>query len=143
MPTPFQVKIADLGFARKLKVGTLAETRLGTPLVMAPEVLDGNKYDHTADVWSLGCVFYEMLTGYAPFTGTSQANLAENIARGRYYFPKTCKLSLQGLSFLNSCLQYDHQQRPNLQELLNHPYIAMDDSLEVSIEQDLFLSFHP
>ena len=101
---PFQVKIADLGFARKLQVGNLAETRLGTPLVMAPEVLDGNKYDHTADVWSLGCVFYEMLTGYAPFTGTSQSNLAENIARGRYYFPKTCKLSLQGLSFLNSCL---------------------------------------
>ena len=68
---PFQVKIADLGFARKLQEGDLASTRLGTPLVMAPEVLDGNKYDHTADVWSLGCVFYEMLTGFAPFTGTS------------------------------------------------------------------------
>ena len=75
--------------------------------MMAPEVLDGNKYDHTADVWSLGCVFYEMLTGYAPFTGTSQANLGENIARGKYYFPKTLRLSIQGLSFLNSCLQYD------------------------------------
>ena len=83
-----------MGFARKLAEGGLAETRLGTPLVMAPEVLDGNKYDHAADVWSLGCVFYEMLTGYAPFTGTSQANLAENIARGRYYFPKTLKFSL-------------------------------------------------
>lgn len=111
---PFDIKIADLGFSRKLEEGQLAETRLGTPLVMAPEVLDGNRYDHTADVWSLGCIFYEMLTGFAPFTGTSQGNLAENIARGHYYFPKTLKFSIQGLAFLNSCLQYDHSRRPSL-----------------------------
>jgi len=79
-------------------------TRLGTPLIMAPEVLDGCPYDHTADVWSLGCIFYELLTGFSPFTGTSQANLAENITRGAYYFPKTCKFSIQGLSFMNACL---------------------------------------
>ena len=68
---PFVAKIADLGFARKVEEGQLAETKLGTPLLMAPEVLNGNKYDHSADVWSLGCIFYEMLTGYQPFTGTS------------------------------------------------------------------------
>ena len=79
-------------------------TRLGTPLIMAPEVLDGSPYDHTADVWSLGCIFYELLTGFSPFTGTSQANLAENITRGTYFFPKTCKFSIQGLSFMNACL---------------------------------------
>ena len=71
---------------------------------MAPEVLDGNPYDQSADVWSLGCVFYEMLTGFSAFTGTDQANLAENIMRGTYYFPKTIKFSIQGLSFLNACL---------------------------------------
>lgn len=110
---------------------------------MAPEVLDGNRYNHTADVWSLGCIFYEMLTGFAPFTGTSQGNLAENIARGNYYFPKTLKFSIQGLAFLNSCLQYDHARRPSLNELINHPYIAMEDSLEISTQQDLFLSYLP
>ena len=50
----------------------LAATKLGTPLMMAPEVLNGARYDHSVDVWSLGCVFYEMLTGFPPFTGTSQ-----------------------------------------------------------------------
>jgi len=38
---------------------------------MAPDVLLGKEYDNRADVWSLGCVFYEMLTGYLPFTGVS------------------------------------------------------------------------
>ena len=81
---------------------------MGTPLFMAPEVLLGDKYDHSADVWSLGCLFYEMLTGYPPFNGTTQTNLLENIAKGDYYIPKTLLFSIQGLSILNMCLQYDH-----------------------------------
>ena len=56
---------------------------------MAPEILSGQKYDHTVDVWSLGCIFYEMLTGINVFTGTSKPNLLENIIRGDYKFPKT------------------------------------------------------
>ena len=91
---PIKVKIADLGFSRKVEEGQLAQTKLGTPLTMAPEVLDGREYDHKADVWSLGCIFYEMLTGFPPFTGTSQFNLSENLLKGTYYFPKTLKLSL-------------------------------------------------
>ena len=110
--------------------------------MMAPEVLSGAKYDHSVDVWSLGCAFYEMLTGFTPFTGISQANLIENIYKGVYYFPKTLKLSLQALSFLNACLQFDHTQRPSLAELMNHPYIAMEDQLGED-DGDLFLSFYP
>jgi len=36
---------------------------------MAPEVLRGLPYSHEAEMWSLGCLYYEMLTGYPPFTG--------------------------------------------------------------------------
>ena len=106
----------------------MATTRLGTPLIMAPEVLDGNPYDHSADVWSLGCIFYELMVGLPAFTGTSQANLAENISRGTYYFPKTCKLSLTGLSFMNACLQYQYNERPSLQDLVAHSYLAGEDA---------------
>ena len=76
---PFQVKIADLGFARKLRQDQLAATFLGTPLMMAPEILEKENYDHTADVWSLGCVFYEMMTGFPPFTGNNLPDLQNNI----------------------------------------------------------------
>lgn len=83
-PTKVVVKIADLGFARRLAPDDMAKTACGTPLNMAPEILEGNEYDMTVDVWSLGCVFYEMLTGFSPFTGTNQRNLKHNLARGSY-----------------------------------------------------------
>ena len=138
--TPIEVKIADLGFARKLHDGDVARSYLGTPLIMAPEVLDGCAYDHSADVWSLGCVFYETLTGFPAFTGMNKADLIENITRGTYYFPKTCKLSIAGLSFLHACLQYEYLKRPNLQELIKHQYLKEGT---VEVENDLFLSFVP
>lgn len=76
----------------------------GTPLVMAPEVLYGKKYNHKADVWSLGIVMFEMLTGFSPFTGRDRDDLARNLDKGLYKLPKELKLSLAGLDFLNCCL---------------------------------------
>lgn len=67
-----QVKIGDLGFARELSYEDLTQTQCGTPLVMAPQVLNGKRYNHKADVWSLGIVFFEMLTGFMPFTGRNR-----------------------------------------------------------------------
>lgn len=87
-------KIADLGFARKLQDDELAKTGCGTPLLMAPEVLGGKHYNHKADVWSIGCIFYELLTGFMPFTGVSHQNLRENLRKGTYKIPNTVKLSL-------------------------------------------------
>lgn len=98
------VKIADLGFARELQYEELSDTICGTPLVMAPEVLNGRRYNHKADVWSLGIVFFEMLAGFTPFTGRDKADLKQNLQRGTYGLPKGIRLSLQGLDFLNGCL---------------------------------------
>lgn len=98
------VKIADLGFARELGYEDLSKTMCGTPLVMAPEILNGKQYNHKADVWSLGVVFFEMITGFTPFTGRDKKDLIQNLDKGVYKLPKKLKLSLQGLDFLNCCL---------------------------------------
>jgi len=82
VPGRIQVKIADLGFARELNYEDLSETMCGTPLVMAPEVLNGKRYNHKADVWSLGIVFFEMLVGFTPFTGRDKPDLKRNLEKG-------------------------------------------------------------
>lgn len=56
---------------------------------MAPEVLAGQLYNHKADVWSIGCLFYELLTGFMPFTGVNHRMLRESLELGVYRIPKT------------------------------------------------------
>jgi len=63
--TNAEVKLGDFGLARHIT--GLASTYWGTPLNMAPEVFDHNKYDSKADIWSLGTVLYEMMHGKSPF----------------------------------------------------------------------------
>ena len=113
---------------------------------MAPEVLRGDVYDHKADVWSLGCLYYEMLTGFPPFTGKSLSNLQENIAKGIYQIPKTIKLSTEGLHFLNSCLKYSPYERLDWEEIKKHPYInhteygLQDENYDKQLDEFLYLS---
>lgn len=62
----------------------MAQTAVGTPLYVAPEVIKGLQYDSKADVWSLGCTFYEVITFTPPFTGFSMSDLMERVKSGKY-----------------------------------------------------------
>lgn len=122
-----QVKIADLGFAKELEYDDMTGTVCGTPLLMAPEVLNGVRYNHKIDVWSLGIIFFELLTGFMPFTGKNKEELRRNLEFGEYKLPKKLKLSLSGLDFLNGCLQFKSEQRLSWDQLLSHPYISENE----------------
>lgn len=130
---PMEVKIADLGLSRECGQGELVKTVAGSPLMMAPQVLEGLEYNATADVWSLGCIFYQLLTGFDPFTAQTKEQLRDNLKKGEWNLPKTIPLSLEGLSFLNSCLQYDADKRIKISELIYTPYI-LDDPREEELQ---------
>lgn len=59
--------MCDFGFARKLKENEFLEDYFGTLNYVAPEVINKQRYNHKADIWSLGVVTYELLTGFHPF----------------------------------------------------------------------------
>ncbi|KAF7834178.1 nodulation-signaling pathway 2 protein-like [Senna tora] len=73
------LKIADFGLSRTLHSGEYAETVCGSPLYMAPEVLQFQKYDDKADMWSVGAILFELLNGYPPFNGKNNVQLLKNI----------------------------------------------------------------
>lgn len=80
-PDAGSIKITDFGIARitdasKTKTGTV----LGTPTYMSPEQVAGKKVDGRSDLYSLGVMFYQMLSGVAPFRGESMATLMFKIA---------------------------------------------------------------
>ncbi|PHH53493.1 Serine/threonine-protein kinase ATG1 [Ceratocystis fimbriata CBS 114723] len=82
------VKLADFGFARHLPSTSLAETLCGSPLYMGPEILRYERYDAKADLWSLGAVVFEMLTGKPPFRAKNHIELLRRIDTTVLEFPK-------------------------------------------------------
>lgn len=74
-----QIKIADFGFSKLLGNEGFASTMLGSPLNMAPEVLNNTEYDSKADIWSIGTCFFELLFGKPPFTAGNMVDLLKNI----------------------------------------------------------------
>lgn len=70
------IRLGDFGFCKSLESQRdLAQTMLGSPIYMAPEVLRGEIYTVKADIWSLGVVVYEMAFGFCPFQENSIARL--------------------------------------------------------------------
>jgi len=78
---------------------------------MAPERLHKKSYNHKADVWAIGALFYNLLTGHDIFGGQTIEAFYKDVDRGRVDFKKDLKLSLEGLDFINGCLQQDVKKR--------------------------------
>ena len=123
-----KIKLADIGLAIKFNKGDMQETYCGTPLYMAPEVARGDPYDNTADVWSIGCIFFQLLVGFLPFTANNAFQLVKALEDGKYYVPKFIKLSATSKTILSCLLQHDPLKRINLRVLLEDKTITEEES---------------
>ncbi|XP_040377893.1 serine/threonine-protein kinase ATG1c-like isoform X2 [Oryza brachyantha] len=119
------LKIADFGFAKFLEPSSLAETLCGSPLYMAPEVMQAQKYDAKADLWSVGIILYQLVTGSPPFTGDSQIQLLQNILHTREIrFPSDCNLSHGCIDLCRKLLRINSVERLTVEEFVNHSFLA-------------------
>ncbi|NWU95038.1 STK36 kinase, partial [Upupa epops] len=117
------VKLCDFGFARAMSIHTMVLTSIkGTPLYMSPELVEERPYDHTTDLWSVGCILYELFVGTPPFYTSSIFQLINLITKDPVKWPAT--MSTVFKSFLQGLLMKDPQQRLSWPELLSHPFIA-------------------
>ena len=77
------VKLGDFGISRALSTQTsMAETVVGTPYYMSPEVVNSEMYAEPADAWAIGVILYELLALERPFDGANIAALVLKISRG-------------------------------------------------------------
>eukprot|EP00047_Mylnosiga_fluctuans_P002025 m.222837 g.222837 ORF g.222837 m.222837 type:complete len:788 (-) comp10834_c0_seq1:283-2646(-) len=126
------IKIADFGFARELYQEDLAATFCGSPLYMAPEVLDGDSYNAMADLWSVGTIVYQCLTGVAPYRAQSIKALKEMMHSGnRPLIPSTTSPALADL--LTGLLEVDPQARMTLARLSTHEFLAEPPARHASV----------
>ncbi|KAF7514038.1 hypothetical protein GJ744_004363 [Endocarpon pusillum] len=119
------LKIADFGFARSLPSTSLAETLCGSPLYMAPEILRYEKYDAKADLWSVGTVLYEMVTGKPPFRASNHVELLRRIEKGedRIRFPDEVIVSDAMKKLIRSLLKRDPKERSSFPAFFSNEVI--------------------
>lgn len=116
------LKIADFGFAREVVDSNLLETVCGTPLYMAPELLELQKYDPKVDLWSIGAVFYQILVGKPPYEALNSMDLRSKIKRSEAAIPADINLSDEAKSLIRGLLQRNPSHRISFNEFFNHPF---------------------
>jgi len=79
-----QVKIGDFGLSKSMSTKSFMTTMGGTPLYMAPELLNASKYTAKVDIWALGCIGYELCMLKHPFIDESYGKICQNITSGKY-----------------------------------------------------------
>jgi serine/threonine-protein kinase ULK2 len=119
------LKIADFGFARSLPSTSLAETLCGSPLYMAPEILRYEKYDAKADLWSVGTVLFEMMTGKPPFRASNHVELLRKIEQGEdnIKFPRESVVSTGMKALIRSLLKRNPVERMSFENFFGHEVV--------------------
>jgi serine/threonine protein kinase len=115
--------LGDLGISKVLD-GTMdfAQTCIGTPYYMSPEIFKNKPYSYKSDVWALGCVLYEMTTLNHAFDAGSLNGLAQKIIKGRYP-PIASKYSSHLRELISQMLNVSPNSRPDLDQILRKPFI--------------------
>lgn len=122
-PSEITLKIADFGFARFLEEGNMAVTLCGSPMYMAPEVIMSLKYDAKADLWSLGTIVYQCLTGKAPFQATTPHELKAFYENSMDLQPKMpAGTSPELCNLLIGLLRRSPRERMPFEAFFNHPF---------------------
>jgi NIMA (never in mitosis gene a)-related kinase len=114
-----KVKVGDLGVAKLLnQTQNMAHTIVGTPYYLSPELCEEKPYNHKSDIWSLGCVLYELCTFKHPFEAKNQGSLIMKIVKGQYAsLPNNYSAELRELVRL--LLMKDYRKRPSIGEILS------------------------
>lgn len=112
------IRIGDLGVAKILNnTACFAQTQVGSPYYLSPELCEEKPYNTKSDVWALGCVLYEMCTTKHPFTAPNQAALLLKIVKG-CYMPLPPEFSPGIREIVDLLLEKDYKKRPSIQAVL-------------------------
>ena len=130
------VKLADFGLAVEIQTSSPANLKrfCGTPMYVAPEIVERATHGFKADVWSLGVLFYVMLSGETPFPDEDDAdNLWNLIKEGKWSF-KDCStnvwdtISIDCKDLISNMLIVNPEKRYSAQDVCNHCWFASSNT---------------
>ena len=113
------IKLGDFGIAKILSSkDELTKTLVGTPYYLSPELCLKKPYNHKSDIWSLGCILYEMMYLKHAFEAESIGELVLNILQGNYNTSINAGFSDGVINLLKSILVINPKYRPSIEQIL-------------------------
>lgn len=134
------VKVADLMFACKFEPEQVFRDKVGSPMYNAPEKLIRTGYDYRSDNWSLGVILYFLISGYPPFAGQTDAEVASQIRMGVLRFPEHewHGINQSAKEVLSGLLTHDATKRWTAAQALGHRWFQ--DQNEIWVDPPLKLA---
>lgn len=122
-------KITDFGISTQvLELQSIARSCVGTPWYMAPEVIMQEPYSYSVDIWSLGCLVLELVTGVRPYAEAGATKALQLMVTFdnplEYRAGMEAGMSGELVDFLRKCWRRPYSMRPSAQELMEHPFLG-------------------
>jgi serine/threonine protein kinase len=126
-----RVKLADFGWSNY--EDKTRQTYCGTPEYLAPEMIKKEGHDTTVDIWDLGVLMFELLTGHPPFSGSNQTELFMNIKKHKINWPDDFPPLAKNL--ISKILKQNPKERVGLDEILQHAWFEKNPPLKPVLQE--------
>ena len=126
-----ELKLSDFGFARYFEHNKLIETLCGSPMYMAPEIMKYKEYTNKSDLWSVGVIMYEMLTGRTPYKSKTFYNLMKDIEKKKIVIPPSIELSKECKQLIYALLVKNPNKRISWKDFFNHKWFIDKNSMQI------------
>jgi serine/threonine protein kinase len=142
LTSPIHIKITDFGLARYINIETelhtpsehedLFSTFCGSPIYMSPELLNRQQYNSKSDLWSLGVILYELITGVPPFIAKNIKQLANRVNTEKINLDKIDRTLISDDCFdlLCNLLNHDRTSRVDWNDFFSHKWFSNKIILE-------------
>ena len=130
-----RVKLSDFGWSNYYTEDEIRKTYCGTPDYISPEMINKSGHDTSVDVWSLGILIFELLSGKPPFSGRNQQELFSNIRNHRLEWPSDFPPLAKNLVLL--ILKENPKERITLNQIIEHKWITSISDLRPPEEPEV------
>ena len=117
-----QAKLTDFGWSNYMQGEYKRTTVCGTPIYLAPEMISNSGHDEKVDIWCIGVLLFELMTGVQPWKGTDVNTVKMNISRLNINWPKNMDKKAKDL--ISKILKYYPYERISLENMLMHPFFT-------------------
>ena len=116
-------KLTDFGWSNYMPGDDSKRTTVcGTPVYLAPEIINNRGHDERVDIWCIGVLMFELMTGFSPFQGDDVKTVKYNISRLKIKWPQ--EMDRDAADLISRILKYNPEERISLEQILLHPFFT-------------------